>query len=148
MGDTGSMIIGFFASVMTVFALSLPYKIVSGFYFPPQNLPFLLVSVLFIPLFDTFRVIIVRLIQRKHPFHADRQHIHHIFLDYFKCSHLTVSLVLGILNISLIVLFTILLDKIDQTMYFTIIFSIMIFGFVTLKKMSKSNLVNSKKSYK
>ena len=38
------------------------------------------VCILIIPLFDTLRVIILRLRQGQSPFHADKNHIHHQFL--------------------------------------------------------------------
>jgi UDP-N-acetylmuramyl pentapeptide phosphotransferase/UDP-N-acetylglucosamine-1-phosphate transferase len=143
MGDTGSMIIGFLVSVMTIYAISLKNESLSFFNFPPQNLPFLLFAVLFLPFFDTCRVIVIRLIQRKHPFHADRQHIHHILLDYLGCSHLKVGLIYGFINLILIAIFYFLLDKIDQTIYFGMVLSLIALGFLILNKLSlksKNNL--------
>lgn len=136
MGDTGSMLIGFLVSVMTIYAISLKNESITNFNFPAQNLPFLLFSVLILPLFDTFRVIVIRLIQRKHPFHADRQHIHHILLDYLGCSHLKVALILGGINISIITLFYFLLNMVDQTVYFLLIFILISLGFLVLFKLS------------
>jgi UDP-GlcNAc:undecaprenyl-phosphate/decaprenyl-phosphate GlcNAc-1-phosphate transferase len=34
-----------------------------------------------LPLFDTLRVFILRLLDRKSPFHPDRRHIHHVLID-------------------------------------------------------------------
>lgn len=136
MGDTGSMIIGFLASVMTIYAISLENETIFIFNFPPQNLPFLLFAVLILPIFDTFRVIVIRLIQKKHPFHADRQHIHHIVLDYLGCSHLKVGLILGGINLFIITFFYLLLNIVDQTIYFGLIFLLIVSGFLILNKLS------------
>jgi UDP-GlcNAc:undecaprenyl-phosphate GlcNAc-1-phosphate transferase len=136
MGDTGSMIIGFIASVMTIHSISLKNELISYLNFPPQNLPFLLFAVLFLPFFDTFRVIVTRFIQRKHPFHADRQHIHHILLDYLSCSHLKVGLILGGINVVIIALFYLLLNLVDQTIYFGLILLLIVSGFLILHKLS------------
>jgi hypothetical protein len=38
-------------------------------------------ALLFIPVFDTFRVFIARIIKGRSPFHADRTHLHHYLLD-------------------------------------------------------------------
>lgn len=143
MGDTGSMLIGFLVSIMTIYALTLEDRYVFSFNFPPQNLPFILFAVIFLPFFDTFRVLVIRLLQKKHPFHADRQHIHHILLDYLGCSHLKVGLIYGFFNLILIAIFFFLLNKIDQTIYFGLILFLTLLGFLIFNKLSfkiKNNL--------
>jgi UDP-GlcNAc:undecaprenyl-phosphate GlcNAc-1-phosphate transferase len=137
MGDTGSMIIGFIVSLMTIFALSMKLESVNNLYFPPQNLPFLLFAVLFMPMFDTTRVIFLRLLQRKSPFQPDRQHIHHVLLDYFKFSHIKVSLLLGFINLFIILVFAYLINKIEQMFFFTIILTIIIVFSYILYNMSQ-----------
>jgi UDP-N-acetylmuramyl pentapeptide phosphotransferase/UDP-N-acetylglucosamine-1-phosphate transferase len=138
MGDTGSMIIGFMVSIMTVIGLSLKYDSITiiKYNFPAQNLPFLLFSVLFIPFFDTFRVFFLRIVQKKNPFHADRQHIHHIFLDYLGWSHIKVSLLLTLINFVLVCFFIFLLNLVDQTIYFLLIIGVILSLFILLQRMS------------
>jgi UDP-N-acetylmuramyl pentapeptide phosphotransferase/UDP-N-acetylglucosamine-1-phosphate transferase len=46
-----------------------------------------------IPIFDMLRVFIIRIIQRRSPFRADRTHMHHILMD-LGLSHRQVSSVL------------------------------------------------------
>ena len=43
--------------------------------------PVVILSLLFIPLFDACRVFLVRVLKGKSPFLPDRNHIHHKFLD-------------------------------------------------------------------
>jgi UDP-N-acetylmuramyl pentapeptide phosphotransferase/UDP-N-acetylglucosamine-1-phosphate transferase len=144
MGDTGSMIIGFLASAMTVFALSLNSESITKFNFPPQNLPFLLFSVLFMPFFDILRVFLLRLVQKKNPFHPDRQHIHHIFLDYLGCSHLKVSLLLTLFNFVILGIFFSLLNIVDQTVYFGLTLILLLILSYILNNMSNKIRNHSK----
>jgi UDP-N-acetylmuramyl pentapeptide phosphotransferase/UDP-N-acetylglucosamine-1-phosphate transferase len=81
MGDTGSMAIGFIIAILAVRfveanrvqLLTIPYPVV--------NAPAMAFAVLSVPLFDMIRVFGVRLLQKKSPFSADRNHIHHYFVD-------------------------------------------------------------------
>lgn len=103
MGDTGSMILGFIIGFFTIQILSLKnYSFICDTTFKVENNPLLVLFILFIPLFDTIRVFITRTINKKSPFKPDRNHIHHIFIDYYKFSHKKVSLIIGLFNIFLI----------------------------------------------
>jgi UDP-N-acetylmuramyl pentapeptide phosphotransferase/UDP-N-acetylglucosamine-1-phosphate transferase len=64
-------------------------------------------AVLFIPIFDTLRVIIIRLKNGKTPFEADRNHMHHVLLDN-GLSHKKASFVLGGLNLAVIIIYMML----------------------------------------
>jgi len=68
MGDSGSLFLGFSLAIMAIF-------ITQG----EQGIdPMVPVLILGIPIFDTLRVMIVRLINRRHPFRADKTHMHHL----------------------------------------------------------------------
>ena len=92
MGDTGSLIVGF---LLTVFAikfihLNVTYRFEANAYF---SAPILAIVVLVVPIFDTLRVFIIRLLSKKDPFSADRNHMHHLLIAQ-GYSHLTASLLL------------------------------------------------------
>lgn len=89
LGDTGSMLIGLLVAILAIKYLNIE----NGTLFFHQNntAPALLLSVLIIPLFDTGRVMMVRISQRKSPFAADRIHIQHHMLRLSN-SHLAASL--------------------------------------------------------
>lgn len=57
-------------------------------------------AILGIPVFDTLRLIVYRLLQHRSPFSADRNHLHHAFID-LGCSHLATTL--SILTLNLVV---------------------------------------------
>ncbi|WP_425659643.1 glycosyltransferase family 4 protein [Tenacibaculum ascidiaceicola] len=80
MGDTGSMIIGFLIAVLALKILTYQKEIeIIGVL--PENLPIIITSIISIPILDTIRVFIIRTINKKSFFIADRNHIHHIFVD-------------------------------------------------------------------
>jgi UDP-N-acetylmuramyl pentapeptide phosphotransferase/UDP-N-acetylglucosamine-1-phosphate transferase len=94
MGDTGSLIIGFSISFLTLKFLSIDPLQFNHFTFLPENKIIVVVAILCIPLFDTFRVIVVRLLNKKSPFYPDRNHMHHVLIDN-GFSHYNASLFLA-----------------------------------------------------
>lgn len=102
MGDTGSLIVGLILSILTINFIQL------SFISPPDAFPFrsgpaMAIAILIIPLFDTLRIFIVRMLNKKSPFKADRNHIHHVLLD-LNLTHREVSLTLYLVNIGFILL--------------------------------------------
>ena len=104
MGDTGSIILGFIVSVLTLKFIALPVEAYNYLPFHAENTPLIAICILFVPLFDTARVFGVRLINRKSPFTPDNNHIHHVLLDYFKISHCQISFIIGGFNLVFICL--------------------------------------------
>lgn len=77
MGDTGSLTLGFLLSFMILRLVNYPPEVEAV----PSGLVLLVLSALFIPLFDAFKVMIVRISMGKGPFSPDRNHIHHKLID-------------------------------------------------------------------
>lgn len=97
MGDTGSLIVGF---LLTLFAvkfihLNVSYRFDPNTYF---SAPILAIVVLIVPIFDTLRVFIIRLMNGKSPFVGDRSHLHHILIDN-GLSHFQASFVLCLITL-------------------------------------------------
>lgn len=78
MGDTGSMIIGFLMAYLGVSFLHQNHPLESLSFM--QNAPLFVIAIFSFPLMDTLRVFIIRISQRKSPFVADKNHIHHNLL--------------------------------------------------------------------
>ncbi|MEI6522524.1 MAG: MraY family glycosyltransferase [Bacteroidota bacterium] len=81
MGDSGSLTIGI---VMAFLSIQLIEYEKSYYLMPPLDAiskPALVIAALFYPLTDTMRVFIIRISERRSPFSADRNHIHHKLLD-------------------------------------------------------------------
>jgi UDP-N-acetylmuramyl pentapeptide phosphotransferase/UDP-N-acetylglucosamine-1-phosphate transferase len=104
MGDTGSLIIGFCIGFLSLKFLSMEASLLNSLSFNLENRLFVIAAIMYIPLFDTFRVFSVRLINKKSPFSPDNNHIHHILIDS-GLSHFKSSLFLGFLNLGLAILF-------------------------------------------
>ncbi len=79
MGDTGSLLLGLFQAVMVVRFLNMEQASIWGWQITIQ--PAFVLAVLIIPLFDTLRIIVVRLLQGRSPLRPDRQHIHYRLVD-------------------------------------------------------------------
>jgi len=105
MGDTGSLIVGFIISILTIKFLSLTPENYEDLPFLLENAPLIAISILIVPLFDTARVFTIRIANKKSPFSPDRNHIHHILIDYLSLSHKNASLIIGGFNLLFIVLF-------------------------------------------
>ncbi|GAB3508347.1 glycosyltransferase family 4 protein [Spirosoma knui] len=80
MGNTGSLIIGFMLAFFAVRFVNLnaSYRYEPTAFF---NAPIIAIVILIVPIFDTLRVFLVRILAGRSPFSADRNHMHHILLD-------------------------------------------------------------------
>jgi len=79
MGDTGSLLIGLLNSVFVIKFISVAADPSLGFAL--EAAPAIGFAILIVPLFDTLRVVSIRIISRRSPFSPDRNHIHHFLLD-------------------------------------------------------------------
>lgn len=106
MGDTGSMILGFVISLMSLRFIDLMNYDNSEFITRKYNVPYILLAILIVPFFDTIRVFVIRLMNKRGPFSPDRNHIHHLLIDFRAMSHVKASIYIGICNFLIIVIFT------------------------------------------
>lgn len=93
MGDTGSLFIGVLMSVF----------VIQTFQTNTQNelsISMALVP-MFIPIFDTLRLFITRIMQRKSPMAADRNHLHHLVVDATE-NHTQATFLIGALHLLLL----------------------------------------------
>ena len=78
-GDAGTLSLGIIFSVFVTTVLSAtPAATEDGLHL--GLIPFTL-AVLSIPIFDTLRVMSARMLKRKSPFHPDKTHLHHLFIE-------------------------------------------------------------------
>jgi UDP-GlcNAc:undecaprenyl-phosphate GlcNAc-1-phosphate transferase len=104
MGDSGSLLLGFVAALLSLKFLQVsstdivmfgPFYITSG--------AGLVIAVLIIPIFDTLRVLILRILKNTSPFRADNNHLHHRLL-FLGLSHVQATLVLAVANVLFVVM--------------------------------------------
>ncbi len=113
MGDTGSLIVGFLLSMFALkfIQLNIEYR------FNPKasfSAPILAIVVLIVPIFDTLRVFIIRLKDKKSPFIGDRNHLHHILIDS-GLSHFQTSVILWTFTLISAILFLTISEATDNT---------------------------------
>ena len=108
MGDTGSLTIGLVLGLLTL-KLMAADAIYTSLHFSPEQLPLVLIAVLFVPILDICRVMIIRLLRGVSMFSPDRNHIHHIIIDY-GLSHRKASSLIGFVNfcVGLVMFFVII----------------------------------------
>ncbi|SFF46746.1 MraY family glycosyltransferase [Flavobacterium xueshanense] len=138
MGDTGSLLIGFFIGFCTLKFLSMDTSLLSNFTFKAENKLIIVFAVLFMPLFDMFRVIGLRMMEGKSPFKADRNHIHHILIDS-GLSHFKVAMTLGFLNYVIIIItlwFSSFLDSFQMSVFLIFLYVVMLLFFSLLKELT------------
>ncbi len=82
MGDTGSLILGFLLAFTAILFINLfiDKEDVNIPKYHLQTAPVIAIAILILPIVDTLNVIIIRILQRKSPFDADKNHIHHKLL--------------------------------------------------------------------
>jgi UDP-N-acetylmuramyl pentapeptide phosphotransferase/UDP-N-acetylglucosamine-1-phosphate transferase len=101
MGDTGSLIIGLVNSILVIKFINVASDPSSAI--PLVSAPALGFAILIVPLFDTLRVVSVRILHRRSPFCPDRNHIHHFLLD-LGLSHKSIAITCTGTNLLLLIL--------------------------------------------
>jgi UDP-N-acetylmuramyl pentapeptide phosphotransferase/UDP-N-acetylglucosamine-1-phosphate transferase len=108
MGDIGSLLLGFIMAILAIkfndlnAALgSAPYRIVAA--------PAVSIGILIIPVYDTIRVSLVRMMHGRSPFSADKEHVHH-YIAELTGSHKITTLIIVSANVVFIVI-ALLLSK-------------------------------------
>ena len=101
MGDSGSMFIGFLLAYQAISFLEFNATTVTPY--TVNVAPIMAMAILSFPILDTIRIFAVRIAQKRSPFSADRNHIHHRLLA-LGLNHKKATLTLGIINILVIAL--------------------------------------------
>ena len=102
MGDTGSLVCGFIVSVLAIQFIEMGLKVGQPF---GSSSPSVAAGILFVPLFDTLRVFIVRMMAGRSPFSPDKNHVHHRILA-MGFQQISTVILLALLNL-VVILFVI-----------------------------------------
>ncbi len=97
LGDTGSQVLGFLLSVLTLSGLFKTHAVISFF------VPILIFA---LPIFDTSFAFFRRLFHGKNPFKGDRGHLHHRLIDLGHSQKETVAVlhaICGILSVTAVI---------------------------------------------
>ncbi len=117
MGDTGAMLIGIVCAILAIKFIHLNYIMEDGQLFKFDASPAVAFGIMIIPLFDTLRVFVTRMLRGQSPFHADRRHIHHLLIDY-GFTHMQATTILVLVNILFIVFVFTFHDKMNLHLLF------------------------------
>tara|TARA_R100000005_G_C5003149_1_gene211211 strand:- start:7915 stop:9042 length:1128 start_codon:yes stop_codon:yes gene_type:complete len=130
MGDTGSLMIGFFLSIVAIKFIDLNYNLQEAHPFRFDAFIGPAVAVLIVPLYDTLRVFIKRMLRGKSPMHPDRTHLHHILLR-LGCNHAQAAGILSTVNVIFVLLALVLKSFPDMVVLPALIITALTLGTIT-----------------
>lgn len=121
MGDTGSLMLGFLVA-----GVAIRYNEIN--LVAPANLklhssPVISMAILAIPIFDTLRVMLFRMLKGRSPFRPDKSHIHHVLLTKGYTHH-QATIYISSFSILLIILIYYIQYLVSGTMLLFILFAI------------------------
>ncbi|HAH22229.1 MAG TPA: undecaprenyl-phosphate alpha-N-acetylglucosaminyl 1-phosphate transferase [Prolixibacteraceae bacterium] len=116
MGDTGSLILGTIIAALTIHFNNY-YSAIDGVV---HGLPALSLGIIIVPVTDTIRIFAIRIAQKRSPFKADMNHIHHNVLK-LTGNHLTSSFIIIAVNSLIILCSFLLIDQLGNNLLFILI---------------------------
>ena len=140
-GDGGTLVIGMMMSMFTISILG-QNSVCADYAESGLSLVAMTLAILAIPVFDTLRVMTSRIIRGTSPFHPDKTHLHHLFIE-LGFSHAGTTISILTINFLVVVLWFIsykLGASIEVQLYIVIALSILttfIFYTYANKKMKK-----------
>ena len=144
MGDTGSLTIGLVLSILALKLLNIKEYQFNFEFIEYHDLPIIVLTILFLPISDLMRVVVIRIINNKAIYKPDKNHIHHAMIS-IGFSHRRASLVINTLNI-LFTFFVLLTLSVYGTLPGILAFistatlSIIFFNSITSKYLVKENI--------
>jgi len=125
LGDGGSLMLG---TLLALFALRALAKGCPCALYSDQgiSLPALVLAILAVPVFDTLKVMTVRIANGYSPFHPDKSHMHHLFIE-LNFSHLATSGIIVLINIFIVLALVLgwsLGMSVDWQVYLVVILSL------------------------
>ena len=137
MGDTGSLVIGLVLGILTLKLLSVDDTAYGSLSFYRAQLPLFLTAVLFVPLLDTMRVMFLRLTRGVSMFKPDRNHLHHIIVD-FGLSHRKASFFIGFVNFSVALIMFFVIQKFNSFQSLCVLGLLFFIAIIVLFLMNKN----------
>ncbi|MBQ3173818.1 MAG: undecaprenyl/decaprenyl-phosphate alpha-N-acetylglucosaminyl 1-phosphate transferase, partial [Alistipes sp.] len=143
-GDGGTLVMG---AVMSTFVINIvaTNNAVDSHLDPNFGIVPFTLAVMAIPVFDTLRVMLARIVRGVSPFHPDKTHFHHLFID-LGFSHAGTTVAIVTLNLSVIFaqwLTWHLGGSIDMQLYVVIFLSITITSglYLLMRRTTDSNII-------
>jgi UDP-N-acetylmuramyl pentapeptide phosphotransferase/UDP-N-acetylglucosamine-1-phosphate transferase len=140
MGDTGALTVGLVLSYFSIRFINFNFQLPVGHIATFNASISTAVCVMIIPVFDTLRIIIIRLRSKQSPFHADRNHLHHRLLAFGLSHSKAVKWIAGI-NFIFISMALLLKSQPDVVLLPIAVMICLIISFVLKKK--QQSILNS-----
>ena len=140
-GDGGTLMLGMLMTVFAFFAMSSnqPCEPLAE---KGIGLVAFTLAVLCIPVFDTLRVMTMRILRGTSPFHPDKTHLHHLFID-MGFSHLGAALFILFINAMVVMVWLLswkLGASVDVQFYIVLLLGMVVtFGFYKLMKVQQNS---------
>ena len=100
LGDAGSLFLGTVIAIYLFYVLGAEYKLNPQF---KMNKALLAIGIVIYPLVDLLRVFIIRIAQKKSPFHPDKNHLHHLLLKK-GIPHLWIVIIIQLISLTVLLL--------------------------------------------
>ena len=101
LGDGGSMMLGTLLTAFVFYTLSANSPCKTAFDSRGLSLVALCLAILAVPVFDTLKVMVYRLVRGRSPFLPDMTHLHHLFIE-LNFTHLATAAILVFCNLSIV----------------------------------------------
>ena len=140
MGDGGTLMLGMMMTVCSFYALSSTQQ--CGV-LDDRNLSLVafVLAVMCIPVFDTLRVMALRILRGRSPFSADKTHLHHLFID-IGFSHLGAASFILLINMMVVMAWFVswkMDASVDVQFYIVVALGFLVtFGFYKLMKVQQN----------
>ncbi len=102
-GDGGTLVMGAVMSIFVVRVLGVGSPVAQFWDQSHEGMSAVAftLAVLCVPVFDTLRVMVTRMLQGRSPFHPDKTHLHHMFID-LGFSHVGTTFSIILLNLTVV----------------------------------------------
>ncbi len=145
MGDIGSLLVGFILSILAIKFNEFNHAIGEANPYFMKAAPAVSIGVLILPIFDTVRVMLIRMARGISPFRPDKRHVHHYLLEIME-SHHKVTLILLSVNLLFIVFSFSFSDlRISVLLLILVVLASLLtyIPFLMVKKRRKKNITGS-----
>lgn len=139
LGDQGALVLGFLISLIAIKFIEIN---ASRFLNPVYSAPAIAIGILIIPIVDTTRVCIIRVLNKKSPFIADRSHIHHDLVNMGLSQGQTCLI---LFSINVIVIFEVILFRSLNTIPLLMIITLTTLIFIVVLEILTSRILGQKK---
>jgi UDP-N-acetylmuramyl pentapeptide phosphotransferase/UDP-N-acetylglucosamine-1-phosphate transferase len=145
MGDTGALVLGVLLSFLTIQFINANFALPAGHPFKFSASIGTALMIMIIPVFDTLRVIVLRLRKFQSPFKADKNHLHHQFLK-MGFSHSKSVIIIAAIHLFFVVLAVVLKNSTDSLILPLVILACLVIN-VTIRVTQKRYERNGGKSF-